>query len=499
VSEPFDQLDPSPGRSRRRLPRGVLAALLAFAVVLVGGVVVRSASKDKAPIALPRTRAPRPANQAAPPDPLTFDPAREAEYVQRAAAGEAHPLFSLSPGGVLATAARVDRFRSTIKSAARAGGVDPDVLEAIVFLESAGRPDAIAGNGDLANAAGLTQILAGTAQGLLGMRVDLAQSRKLTRQVDVALNRYDDVRKANRLLVKRRAIDERFDAAKALAATVRYLKIAKDKLGRDDLAIESYHMGIGNLQAVIGDFGDQSKPSYARLYFDSTPLRHPAAYQRLSSLGDDSATYLWRVLAARDIMRTWRDNRPALTTLAGRQTAKGSAEEALHPRQSTTVFHKHGDIEAALLAGDLVPLPGSPSALGMRLDPQIGEFAKKVGAQRGVYATARPEAVAAIKWIGATVQRISGVRTPLVLTSAVRDEQYQKHLTQTNIEATSGFSLHTSGFAFDVLRRYASKRQAVAFQFVLDRLQALDLIAWVREPAAIHVTAATDAGGLRAR
>jgi hypothetical protein len=479
------------------VPRAVLAGVLVFAVVLVGGVAIRNASKDKAPIALPQAKTPRPANQATPPDPMQFDAAREAEYVQRAAAGEAHPLFALSPGGVLATAARVDRFRKAIESAARAGGVDPDVLEAIVFLESAGRPDAIAGNGDLANAAGLTQILAGTAQGLLGMRVDLAQSRKLTRQVEIALNRDDDVRKANRLLVRRRKIDERFDAGKALAATVRYLKIAKDKLGRDDLAIESYHMGIGNLQAVIADFGAQSKPTYARLYFDSTPVRHRAAWQRLSSLGDDSATYLWRVLAARDIMRAWRDNRPALQQLAARQTAKGSAEEALHPRQSTAVFHNHGDIERALFAGDLVPLPGSPRVLGMRLDRQIGEFAGRVGAQRGVYATARPEAVAAIKWIGATVRQISGVRTPLVLTSAARDEQYQRRLTQTNIEATSGFSLHTSGFAFDVLRRYASKRQAVAFQFVLDRLQALDLVAWVREPAAIHVTVATDAGGLR--
>ena len=44
-----------------------------------------------------------------------------------------------------------------------------------------------------------------------------------------------------------------------------------------------------------------------------------------------------------------------------------------------------------------------------------------------------------------------------------------------------------------MLRRYASRRQALAFQFTLDRLQALNLIAWVREPAAIHITASSDA------
>jgi hypothetical protein len=37
----------------------------------------------------------------------------------------------------------------------------------------------------------------------------------------------------------------------------------------------------------------------------------------------------------------------------------------------------------------------------------------------------------------------------------------------------------------------------VAFQFALDRLQALDLVAWVREPAAIHITVASDARALR--
>jgi hypothetical protein len=33
----------------------------------------------------------------------------------------------------------------------------------------------------------------------------------------------------------------------------------------------------------------------------------------------------------------------------------------------------------------------------------------------------------------------------------------------------------------------------MAFQFMLDRLTALNLIAWVREPAAIHITVAPDA------
>ena len=45
-------------------------------------------------------------------------------------------------------------------------------------------------------------------------------------------------------------------------------------------------------------------------------------------------------------------------------------------------------------------------------------------------------------------------------------------------------------------RRYRSRAQAVAFQYMLDRLQSLNLIAWVREPGAIHITASVEADAL---
>ncbi len=78
----------------------------------------------------------------------------------------------------------------------------------------------------------------------------------------------------------------------------------------------------------------------------------------------------------------------------------------------------------------------------------------------------------------------------------MRDREYQRVLVGRNSEATQNYSLHTTGYAFDVLRRYSGGRQAQAFQYALTRLQALNLIAWVREPAAIHITASGDADRL---
>src|SRR5205085_3294644 len=130
--------------------------------------------------------------------------------------------------------------------------IDPDLLEGIVFVESAGRPDVIAGT-DPAAASGLTQILAETGQSLLGMHIDLARSRKLTAQMAAAANqgRYPRVVKLAR---QRARIDQRFDPRQALAATVRYLRDAQRRFGRLDLAVVSYHMGIGNLQRVLADY-----------------------------------------------------------------------------------------------------------------------------------------------------------------------------------------------------------------------------------------------------
>src|SRR5207302_1622168 len=159
-----------------------------------------------------------------------------------ATAGEAHVLYAKSPDGALATAARVAKLAPLIDRTAGAGGVDPGLLEAIVFLESAGFPNQIAGP-DPASASGLTQIVASTGQALLGMHIDLVRSRALTRQI-LAAGAAGKRARVAALEHRRAMVDDRFDPAKALAATVRYLDLAQSRFGRGDLALESYHMGI---------------------------------------------------------------------------------------------------------------------------------------------------------------------------------------------------------------------------------------------------------------
>src|SRR5205085_1918373 len=84
----------------------------------------------------------------------------------------------------------------------------------IVVLRSAGNAKAIAGRDPVA-AAGLTQILAQTGQALLGMHIDLSQSRSLTARIDAAYAAGDGSAVA-RLQARRAKIDDRFDPQKAL-------------------------------------------------------------------------------------------------------------------------------------------------------------------------------------------------------------------------------------------------------------------------------------------
>ena len=62
-----------------------------------------------------------------------------------------------------------------------------------------------------------------------------------------------------------------------------------------------------------------------------------------------------------------------------------------------------------------------------------------------------------------------------------------------NANAARTYSIHTTGYAFDIARAYASPAQAAAFEFVLDRLVAVNAIAYIREAAAIHIAVASDA------
>lgn len=478
----------------RRAPFAFVLAFLIIGAAAIGVLVSGDEGPDIPEVTIP-TPPPGPAQAEVEPvlDPFAYDPERREEFEARAAAGSAHVLYARSPGGAVATAERVVPWRRLIEQAASTAGVEADLVEALVFLESAGREDAMAGGTE--GAVGLTQILAETGQNLLGMRVDVDKSSRYTRRIRRALGRGDLIR-VQRLRAARARVDERYDPAKALAGTARYLQMARERFdGSAELALVSYHMGMGNLEEVLEHYGGGERLPYAQVYFDSSPLRHADAYAKLASLGDDSANYLWKLHAARGIMRLHRSDPERLRETEARQTAKNSAEEVLHPPGSVPQYATRAALRQAWDREEIVALIEDPARTGLRVDRRMGELAR--GADRRLYRGLRPPALALLLYLGAQTRAAAGdPAATLTVSSTVRDQAYQRALVDRNGEATRGYSLHTTGWAVDILRRYRSRKHALAFQFVLDRLQALNLIAWVREPGAIHLTASRDAEAL---
>jgi len=345
---------------------------------------------------------------------LAAVPAASAGIGSDAARSFGRGLFLSSPGGVVATAARVSSWHRLAVRATRGSGISPALLEGMIFVESSGRPQVVGLGGHW----GLTQLS--------------------TRRMRPAVQ---------------------------LRATVRRLEHALRALGRLDLAVASYHLGVGPLRRM--------RRSYASFYF-RTPIQGPAV------------DYYWKVLAAERVLRLYRHDRAALRYEQRLQVKKNSAEEVLHPRPSTLQFRTRAAIARAVRAQVLVPIPRDWRRTHIRVSLLLGQLAPR---HRRLYASLRPAALHILLYIGHELRAYR----PLLLTSAVRDDEYQRRLTQINPVATRAYSMHTTGYAFDILRSFHSGAQKRAFFRVLERLQAVNAIAYIPEFAAMHIAVASDA------
>jgi hypothetical protein len=390
-------------------------------------------------------------------------------------------FFTASPGGVVETAARVAQWHPLVVRAVRASGVRATTLEGMVLVESSGLASATNGS-----RAGLTQLAPATARHF-GLRVNRRKSARLTRQIAHTFR----IVHARQLRRWRSRYDQRFAPARELRATVRFLVHARRVLGRLDLAVAAYHLGIGNVRraASLGS-ATEAAPSYAQLYFGSAPSRRAALWSRLGAAGQTARDYYWKVVAAEHVMRLYRHG--ALAYTARLQGNKNSAEEVLHPRPGTHRFRTPAALARAWRHHVLRAIPLDVTRTHIDVSRTLGQEARKLGRSRRLYRGLRPGALDVLLYIGRRVHDLSRGRA-LLLTSAVRDNRYQRVLLRVNPNAARTYSLHTTGYAFDISRSYSSARQAAAFQFVLDRLTAANAIAYIREAGAIHIAVASDA------
>jgi hypothetical protein len=163
----------------------------------------------------------------------------------------------------------------------------------------------------------------------------------------------------------------------------------------------------------------------------------------------------------------------------------------MHPRYGTLRFQRPRDLVRAWKRHELVRIPHDARTTHIAISGTFAQMAPRLGRSKRLYLGLRPSARDVLLFIGQRVHELSGTRAPLILTSGVRDDVYQRALMRVNWVAARTYSMHTTGYAFDIARSYVSPGQAEAFQFVLERLEALHVIAYIREADAMHIAVAS--------
>ena len=440
-------------------------------------------------------------------NPLAWAPGQDAELALRARDGLAHPLWAGSRGGVERSSAVIARLEPFFRRAARAAGVDPSTLAALVYVKSGGRADLTVDPESAEGPAGLAGLSPEVALEA-GLQLDLKRSNELTAGIarltakQAKAKKKSDAAKFDPVLVEmraeRRKADERFEITKALPAAARYLHQAEKALGREDLALLAYRIGLDEVRRLLSRYGTKRMEiPYTRLYFDTDPTHNPDAFEILSKAGTD-ADFPFVVEGARQILDFY-DTRPDhLYALANLHGAKPGAEDVLWPPASTETFPSHNALADAYGSGRLVALPDDPGRLGFEQSPEAGRVFRNE-LHRGL----RPAALATLIYVAGLAREYSGNDLlTLQLAGAVKPETGKQRLDAAGRNVATGslaigsaFGVPTTyerppnstGYSFKLKRSLGGDDQA-AVDTALARLRALNVIEVVRDGKVDRVT-----------
>lgn len=382
--------------------------------------------------------------------------------------------------------------------------------EADLLLESGGDPDIVS----VSNAVGIAQWLAETGRGN-GLRVNLAESNRLTRRIDalklqIAWREYlllpdadltapgkppgltpqnagaslDALRRErDSLRAKRRVVDHRYDPEKAVFAQARYLARLYARFPSLDWVYQAYHGGEGGATRTLSKFLGSAWPGstaaairYGRkggrlrfedVYFATTPGARPAAFAYLYGRSDDHRHYWWKLRTAADAIALLRRDPAQMRRVWESYLPGRYAEAAWYPNahsENSGAFADLLALDRALKQGRLLPVAASPGLAAPRpapLDPQ--------NARR--YAALRPEAKGALLLIAAAYRQAGG-KGPLTVHDMALTERYVElarrrkpappskapllppapEIKTLPVGPPEDFDFHATGLAFDIAK-----------------------------------------------
>ena len=258
------------------------------------------------------------------------------------------------------------------------------------------------------------------------MSVDLERSVALTEQIA----RSDSPGETDRLQAERAQVDQRFDPeARDRGRGDATSRSPTSGSATRDLAVVSYHMGIGNLETVLRAYAgaDDAVPigelvaaeglTYARGLLRLRARTHTAMR---TSCSPDSATSppttCGRCSPRARIIALSRDDPDRLAETAELATNKATLEEVFHPESETEVFDDPGEIEDAHRVRRAAAATRSSRRSAGSPTRDIGELADELDQSPTLYRALRPEALATLTYMAGLVRELSGAATPLQVT-----------------------------------------------------------------------------------
>jgi hypothetical protein len=418
-------------------------------------------------------------------------------------------FYLLREDGAVEGAKKVtgEHYAAAIKGAAAKYGIEAEILEAHVYLESFGSEKAKSPTGPV----GPGQFAVLTAANLWDVKDGRYLLRYKGQEKDVARNR----RRTTRIRPEEITEDNRMDVELSVYAEAKLLKEEKDFFGRQDFASAAYHSSRDKIRRWVMTFlspqpvtngGKRDiRPdapdglTYDKLYFGATPYKNPGSYQTYRDLMavDWGANYWYKVLCAKDLLAMYRENHFTFEDLANKQKYKGK-------RASNRMWTFYGaddeqlvsldDLRAKLTDGELVTVPNDPR-FGFKLRLEGADaIAAMDKSNQEYYIATKKETAGALLFIAQEVAKLRKDRKqlPLEVTSISRTVDYQRKLTKVNPVATKAVSFHVLGLAFDITKNGMSETDQRDIQFILDELDSTGYISWVPENAAYHVVVAPD-------
>ena len=409
----------------------------------------------------------------------------------------------------VAGAARVtdERLGKMFEAASAAFGFPRGKLEAIAYVESGGKTDAVSPSGPR----GIMQFTAATAR-----EAGVIHREEVERTITVRVSRKDrnggPLKKGGKLqyrIVRKKGlvkvdIDDRMKPDKAIAGAATYLSYLSGKYGSVDLAIFAYHCGEG----CMGQFLEAAKKSEGfkggvtapKLFFLNSPVWNRELNRLVAfHMGRDwSPTYFFRITRAEEVLALYRANRPEFDRLVEEYRNKAKPDEKtpyrfwawvrpedLIYKQCEDLIHDPGHklvkaLDNPSVYGFILRKDGSGSIGEMEQRAKIknkkklAEYLKQHEGHKEYYLQASAPAVGALAYVAFETRRLFEMAypgrkwVPLEVTALVRALEYQGRLHGDYGVSRTTLPSHCAGEVFDLSYRYMSEEEYRCLLFILE-------------------------------